>query len=544
MKRAFILFVFIFLFIGICLEPVRADEADLTAQTESGKARGYMSDDGLTMVWKGIPFAAPPVGDLRFRAPVPAPEWGGVLDALEYGSVCMQVPAKNGMSEDCLYLNVFKPAKSGVFPVMVWIHGGGYVMGSGGSGNVGLGYDGSNLAAAGDVVVVSFNYRLGPFGFLADPGLREEDENSSAGNYGSLDQVRAIEWVHDNIRSFGGDPDNVTIFGESAGGWSVCTMLATPLNRGRIHGAILESGGCGKSESLEKGYERARAIYKRIGCKEGDLECLRAAPASKFMKGGLITFYNEGMLYAPHHDGYLLDDAPLQAIRDGKHNKVPFIAGYNRDEFDKALYFRKKLWYTPPWDYARRAGINLGLTEAEKEELAALYPLEDYDGKPRYAYGKMVTDSSLACPTYLGLEAAARYQDKVFLYRFDYDDYRFGRRIGAFHGFEVPLVFGNLPTEGKMRLYDESNIEGARELSRVIQAYWTNFAKSHDPNGEGLPEWPKFDRDNPQRITLDTTIAAEPAGMEEKCSFWDGYNDSGRAGVEMTLGRNQARYKH
>jgi para-nitrobenzyl esterase len=235
----------------VCSEPV---------MTVSGPVRGKDDPGSYTCVWKGIPFAAPPVGELRWQAPQPAPAWEGVRDAYEYGSPCMQVPASDHMSEDCLYLNIWRPRKSGVFPVMLWIHGGGYIMGSGDI------YVGTSLAEFGDVVVVTTNYRLHAFGFLAHPSFREEDPNHSTGSYGSLDQVAAIKWVHDNIAAFGGDPGNVTIFGESAGGWSICTMLATPLNRGMIHRAILESGSCKKSKDIEEGYVQTRSIAKRVGC--------------------------------------------------------------------------------------------------------------------------------------------------------------------------------------------------------------------------------------------------------------------------------------
>ena len=237
-----------------CTEPVK---------TGSGFVRGVKSQDTATCSWKGIPYAAPPVGELRFRAPQPAPAWSGVREAFGPGPQCMQVlargDARKNMSEDCLYLNVWRPQKSGVFPVMVWIHGGGYIMGSGGQGATGMTFDGSRLAEFGDVIVVTINYRLHAFGFLADPALRDEDPNHSTGNYGSLDQVAAIRWVHDNIAQFAGDPEKVTIFGESAGGWSICTMLATPLNQGMFQRAILESGGCTKSEDLDQGYERVSA---------------------------------------------------------------------------------------------------------------------------------------------------------------------------------------------------------------------------------------------------------------------------------------------
>ena len=523
-------FVTIFMLAGaawsedICMEPVK---------TASGLVQGKEGQDTKTCSWKGIPYAAPPVGELRFRAPQPAPAWSGVREAYGYGPQCMQVlargEARKNMSEDCLYLNVWRPQESGVFPVMVWIHGGGYIMGSGGKGATGFSFDGSRLAEFGDVIVVTINYRLHAFGFLADPALRDEDPNHSTGNYGSLDQAAAIRWVHDNIAQFAGDPEKVTIFGESAGGWSICTMLATPLNQGMFQRAILESGGCTKSEDLEKGYERAKAIAKRVGCAPSDLSCLRHAPAEKFL-GSLADLYREGMAYAPHHDGYLLSGTPLSMIRQGHYNAVPFLAGSNRNEVDAVLFFRPQLWRALPFQYQRRAQRNLALSDDETHQLAELYPLNQFGNKPRKAFGRIYTDAGLACPTFLGLASAAERQPDTFLYRFDYDETKYGKHIGALHSLEVDLVFNTV--EGN-KLYTP-NPASARELSRIMQGYWTNFAKTGDPNGPGLPFWPKFDPEKQLRQVLDTEIKTEPAEMQERCSFWDDYSKR-HLGFEETL---------
>jgi len=236
---------------GLCSEPV---------ETESGRVSGFDDDDTDTCVWLGVPYAAPPVGDLRWRAPRQASAGEEVLEATAYGDKCMQKAEINEMinpspeeiySEDCLYLNIWRPTKSGIFPVMVWIHGGGYQSGTGTSRLI----QGDRLAEAGEVVVVTINYRVNVFGFFTHPALREEDPDDSVGNYGSLDQVAAIRWVSDNVEGFGGDPGNVTIFGQSAGGRSICSLIATPLTQGLFHKAILESGGCQTSKSLEHGYE-------------------------------------------------------------------------------------------------------------------------------------------------------------------------------------------------------------------------------------------------------------------------------------------------
>jgi len=514
-----------------CREPV---------ETVSGLVRGAYDEDTGACSWTGIPYAAAPVGELRWKAPQPAPRWDGVRSAVGFGPRCMQKglmeavnadPSKE-MSEDCLYLNVWSPAKSGTFPVMLWIHGGGY---TGGTGNSEM-YFGDRLARDGDVVVVTFNYRLNIFGFLAHPKLREEDPDGSTGSYGSLDQVAAIEWVRENIEGFKGDPDRITIFGESAGGWSVCTMLATPLNRGKLYAAILESGGCEASESLEEGYARAKEAAEKIGCQYDDLECLRQAPAEKVLRA------TEGQLggfgWFPHHDGHLLTDSPLNMITAGDYNRVPFIAGFNRNEADALAAFFPKIRFATKKNYRKAVRHRLGLSEDEAERLVGLYPLSDYNGKVKNAFGQMFTHAALACPTYTGLQEAAKHQEDTWLYRFDYDDMRFGRLIGALHAMEIPFVFDSLDRPPTGMLYGPRNIDQARELAEVMQGVWTGFARHGNPNGEGLPPWPGFSPQAPELIVFDTVIRTERADMKDKCEFWLEYNKQ-HSPLYQTLGRKE-----
>jgi len=250
--------LFVISLIAVLASVASAAAGDLCSEpvpTQSGLVQGHSIADTATCAWLGVPYVAPPVGELRWKAPQPMPAWTGVREAVSYGDRCMQKPwlgikkahHEKGMSEDCLYLNIWAPQKSGKFPVMFWIHGGGFNFGSG------SGYPGDRLAAFGDVLVVTINYRLSVFGFLASPELRGEDPNASTGSYGSLDQVAALRWVHDNIAKFGGDPGNVTIFGESAGGWAICHLLASPLAAGLFQRAILESGNCFASAGFNAG---------------------------------------------------------------------------------------------------------------------------------------------------------------------------------------------------------------------------------------------------------------------------------------------------
>jgi len=499
-----------------CSEPV---------PTQAGLVQGRTSADSAACAWLGIPYAAPPIGELRWKAPQPAMAWTGAREASAFSDRCLQKAWSGvkkardleGMSEDCLYLNIWRPQKSGRFPVMVWIHGGGFVIGSG------QGYPGDRLAEFGEVVVVTLNYRLNVFGYLASPALLAEDPHASTGNYGSLDQVAALRWIHDNIAKFGGDPGNVTIFGESAGGWAVCHLLASPLAAGLFQRAILESGNCFASADLATGYSQGQKIASRVGCAPEDLNCLRSLPAKKILNQGVPSILTDGFRFKAHHDGYFLHDTPLATIRSGKFNPVPFLAGSNRDEVDFMVTFMPALAHASPKHYGARIQRNLSLSDQETQALLQLYPLNQYDNRPKKAYGKILTEGELGCFTYLGLAAAAAHQPETYYYRFDYDDMKYGRRIGALHAMEIPFVFNNLDREGFQALYNQKNLLPARELSRIIMSYWTNFARTGDPNGPGLPEWPRFTLDSPQVQILDITVRTETADLAPRCEFWEGY---------------------
>jgi para-nitrobenzyl esterase len=501
------------------------DRCEEPVQTESGLVSGLNNTENDTCSWLGVPYAAPPVDDLRWKSPQPAPEWPGVREANKFGDRCMQGGLMellnndkiSGVSEDCLYLNVWRPKKEGKLPVMIWIHGGAYYGGSGDSPM----YWGDRLAEAGDLVVVTINYRLSVFGFFAHPDLRKEDPNDATGGQGSLDQVAAINWVHQNIENFGGDPENVTIFGESAGGWSVCTMLATPLNKGKFSRAIIESGGCEISQSLEKGYDQSRGIAELLGCSPDDLQCLRAVPAEKLIKKGVGSMIKR-IVFMPHHDGYLLTDTPLAMIRAGNYNKVPLMAGSNRHEADALTMFEPKIYNARPSQYGKPRNRYVEVTDEENQRLVELYPLSEYD-KPRNAYGAMLTDSILGCPTYLGTASAAQHQEDVYYYRFDYDDFTGGGLVGAVHAMEIVFIFDTFDRRPINLLYNQKNTEEAKPLTRIIQGYWVNFAKTGDPNGAGLPEWPRFDLESQKVQALDLNTRTETAKVSDKCAFWDEY---------------------
>jgi len=504
-----------------CTEPV---------ETESGLVRGTGDTETATCSWLGIPYAAPPVDELRWAAPQPHPFWSGIREATEYGAICMQkggiitdflnaVPDRE-VSEDCLFLNIWRPAKSGKFPVMVWLHGGGYTTGTGNSEL----YKGDRLARDGEVVVVTINYRLNVFGYFAHPALRDEDPNGSTGSYGSLDQVAAIRWVHENIEGFGGAPKNITVFGQSAGGRSVCTMVATPLTRGMFHRAILESGGCETSAPLEKGYKQARQIAASLDCDYNDINCLREVPAETLLEKGSQGMLEAGLVMVPHHDGYLLTDYPLAMIRSGNFNRVPFMGGYTKDEYRIAVLLMPRVFFGRPSKYEKILARSLGLPDEEAMRLAGLYPLSKYDNKPRDAYGQIIVDSFHGCPTTTGLSAAAERNPDVYLYRFDYDGMRLGGLIGTFHAMEIPFIFNSLDRNPVDFMYNKKNMEEAKALSRIIQGYWVNFAKTGDPNGPDLPHWPRLNAEEKKFQVLDVNTRTNVLDTADQCSFWEDYS--------------------
>jgi para-nitrobenzyl esterase len=501
-----------------CAEPVK---------TGSGLVRGEAESGSATCVWRGVPYAAPPVGELRWKAPQPV-SWSGVREAVEFGDRCMQGNGMMGgggapdagMSEDCLYLNIWRPQGSGPFPVMFWVHGGGYYTGSGGDPQ----YWGDRLAQAGQVMVVTINYRLALFGFMAHPALREEDPNRSTGGYGTLDQAAALKWVRENIGGFGGDPDNITIFGQSAGGASICSLVATPRAKGLFRRAIIQSGLCELSRGLDDGYAQARGFMKEFGCAEDDIACMRRVPAATINKkaaGSLLT----GFIYMPCHDGYVLTDTPLKMIEAGNYNHADLMAGTVLDEFGKAVKIKPSYRHTPPGQYERRLVKSFGFTDAQAKRLAELYPLAEFGGRPVEAMGRMLgADAVMQCPTYRGLTAAAPAGQRAWLYRFDYHGMKYGKYLGSYHTAELPFLFDSFDRAGVQGFYKGRDLTAERELTRIMQAYWTNFARTGDPNGAGLPVWPAFTIANEQLQVLDTAgVKGAPAGIEARCGFWKDY---------------------
>ena len=494
--------------------------ADMTTQVETlnGAIVGAYADDGAVRVYKGIPYAAPPVGDLRWRAPAPHRKWQGVREARAFGTPCWQ-PHITGIysrgpvarSEDCLYLNVWTAAEPGEhLPVMVWIHGGGFEIGHGHL----EWYEGSDTAKDG-LVLVSMNYRLGPFGFFAHPWLQGEGAN---GNQGLLDQVAALEWVQDNIAAFGGDPDNVTIFGESAGSASVCYLQAAPKARGLFHKAIGESAGCfaphatldeDSPTGAPSGYKMGEAMVDTLGA--GSLDALRAMEAESLF-AALQSSEWAAPYPAVYVDGTLFPEQMHALHHAGKGSRVPVLVGANADE-ESALFGEYP-------DVSREALVKQLREEWQEqgEALIAAYASE-IEENPRRARDKVLSHRVFAWEARTWAESARRAGKSAYLYHFTHvpELPEYGRSLGAFHAAEIPFVFNNLERT------DWTLTEDDREVARLLSAYWRNFARSGDPNGEGLPRWPAFGCEHGEAIELSARPRVIRQHLKDKLDVIDAF---------------------
>jgi len=491
--------------------------------TEKGCVRGEPL--GTVKIFRGIPYAAPPVGNLRWKAPQEHPSWDGVRDATQFGKSCPQLPGtifryQLDTDEDCLSLNIWTPkiGPNAKLPVMVWIHGGGLVQGSSSQKvNDRLTYDGRFFAEKFGVVVVTINYRLAQLGLLAHPALSAEDtEHNVSGNYGLLDQIFALRWVQKNIQNFGGDPQNVTIFGESAGGKSVCALLASPLAAGLFQRAIIQSGGC--PSNLRKlrdsaGRESAEAqgdrFARAIGCAEASnvLACLRSKTAQEILNTlpGEASILSTAEKWDFIVDGYVLPQSPGHALEAGNFNIVPVIAGTTGNE---ASIFTVSLGIQTVEQYeAYVRSIFRGLAD----QVLALYPASAFPS-PKAALDALISDVSFVCPTRRFVRDISKYQPKTFLYHFTYVT-RVGAQLGlgAFHGSEIPFVFGNAVNA----------TPAERALSDAMMRYWGNFAKTGDPNDGTLPTWPAYTLAEDPHLQLDVPIKADRELHKRYCDFFD-----------------------
>jgi len=469
--------------------------ASIAIRIDQGVLNGETEDD--VQVFRGIPFAAPPVGDLRWRAPQPAPGWAKPRDATAFGPICSQnehitmFMPKLPQSEDCLTLNVWSPntTSAAKLPVMVWIYGGGFLNG----GSAAPIYDGTDLAKHG-VVIVSFNYRLGELGFFAHPAVLGENKDEATGNFGLLDQIAALKWVQKNIAAFGGDPSNVTIFGESAGGMSVNDLIASPMARGLFAKAISESGlGLNTVPTLAEAQKSSTEFATQMGVNGSDataLAKLRALKVEDILKnqGSLAT---EGHV-APFIDGKLIPSDVSMLFARGEIAKVPYIAGSNSNEASLAPALGSDL----------QKGLSVFGDQLPK--VRAIYeangPLTDAEFA-RQVFGDGLFTS--AAQALAGFAAKAGEPARVYHFAYVADHYK-GKMVGVGHGGEIAFVFG-LRGLGFI-----GNFASDKDRSVVAQtqAYWTNFAKIGDPNGPGLPEWPAFSTASQNTLVIDDTTKA------------------------------------
>ncbi|MCX6302433.1 MAG: carboxylesterase family protein [Bacteroidia bacterium] len=477
-----------------------------SVRIESGLISGKTGGDGAVQIFMGVPFAAPPVEELRWKAPQPVESWQGVRKCDVPPPSAIQNPPNPFMmwtkefmapleplSEDCLYLNIWTAAQTSAEkrPVMVWIHGGAF---TGGSGTVPL-YDGEEMAKKG-VVFITINYRLGIFGFFAHPELSAESPNKVSGNYGILDQIEALRWISKNIEAFGGDPGNVTIAGQSAGAFSVNALVVSPLAKGLFHRAIAQSGGMfPRGESLVFGLKDAEEAGVRFCEKMGisSITDLRSKPAQELQKAGARS-------------GLVIDGVVIPQVTEtfdaGKQNDVPLITGWNADD---GFSFG-----SPPKQDVYKA--NAIKTYGEKaEEYLKLFPAGN-DEELKQSQ-KLQSQLFFGWQNYFwALTQSSKGQSKSYLYYFKHIPPG-EPNYGAFHSSEFGYALKTL------KLWNRPFVKWDYDLSEMMSSYWVNFARNGDPNGEGLPEWPSFSQENRKVIEFGEEVKAVPLPYSDQLEF-------------------------
>jgi para-nitrobenzyl esterase len=498
------------------------DPMPYAALTEQGWVEGFQTSAG-SVAYLGLPFAMPPIGDLRWQPPKPIEAWLTVVrQAASFAPPCPQVDS-NGTafgSEDCLYLNVWTPisaTESSKLPVMVFMHGGGNIQGSASiEHNSILMYDGQRLAERGQVVVVTIQYRLGALGFLAHSSLVAESQEGLTGNYGLLDQIAALGWVQRNIAAFGGDPQRTLLFGESAGALDTCMLLTSPLAKGLFSRALMQSGGCNAKSAAER-LKEGHVFAAKAGCARArkPADCLRKLDAATLVAAvdgsavspmGLVT-----PAFGPTVDGYVLPADPLTTIEQGQHHPVPFVIGANADEtsaFGVPLTLSK----------AQYQATIRSLFGALADQVLAQYPVSAYES-PRKALIAVTTDSQFVCPARRIAQTVAKHQTAP-VYRYFYRhalNNRAGQLNGAAHGAELLFVFQHLSESPDYQpTADDLRLEAA------ILGYWTRFAATGDPNGGNAVVWPIYSVDVDPYLDLATPVQAAAGVRTQQCDFWQG----------------------
>jgi para-nitrobenzyl esterase len=502
--------------------PVAPSTDPLVVATDKGLVKGTHAGSGLAFL--GIPFAKPPVGALRFMPPEPTACWSDVRDATQFGNICAQFNVNTQTvagQEDCLFVNVWTPAlpspSSKPLPVLFWLYGGDDMFG--GSSDPEL--NGQTLANAQNAVVVSFNYRVGALGFLAHPALAAANPQHTTGNYGLLDAILALQWVQDNIASFGGDKSRVLLFGQSAGAINTCALFASPLTHGLFSSVLMESGNCA-AEGLPYRYPRGAAVATTVNCElaRDVAACLQSAPVSAILPIGAVTFVGsfltqvvsasfdpahlQDLPFAPTVDGYVLEATPAATIQAGKHNHVPLAIGTNARE--AGFLPSGVAAQIPVASCAAYAALFTALLPGIALPLLKAYPCDLLDPLAGYKQASAVlADAFVTCPSRRALRAAAATQtEPVYRYQFTHGF--------AQHGAELPYVWGTFAT---------APTPAESLLSHEIQAYWTNLAASGNPNGAGLPIWKAYVPSLDNALQLETPIGEMSAIETAGCDFFD-----------------------
>lgn len=497
-------------------------QGSLVVPTVYGSVSGLDTESMNVKAFRGIPYAKPPVGDLRWRPPEPPNSWQRTKLANKFGLPCWQSHSENAFvwsrgiferSEDCLYLNVWTDSSSSSpKPVMVWFHGGSHT-GGWGHGEV---FDGTRLAELG-VVIVTINYRLGPWGFLAHPLLAEESDQNSSGNYGLLDKIASLKWVKDNIENFGGDPQNVTIFGQSAGSMSVCTLMASPLSKGLFHKAIGQSAAClNPFDTDAKGFERGIDLIEQT--KANTLKDLRALSNQQLINATTSSskWRNQSKITI---DGWVLPEPPLQTFLNGKQAEVPLLVGSMANEGHLLFPVDENLTDNQLENY-----LNHEYGKQFSREFKHLYKT-DLNKSPGLAKREINTDHFMAYSMRLWAQFNYEKRQPTFLYFMqhippafqiylaeepDLDLPEGPRSAGAYHSGDLAFVFNNV---GKIGLDWQ---KADYDLASAISRYWTNFAKSGDPNGSQLTNWPTYNTTNHNTLVFDTPIVTVQGVRKEK----------------------------
>jgi para-nitrobenzyl esterase len=488
------------------------------ATTNAGRLRGLDRDRHLAFL--GVPFAGAPVRERRFLPPAPPDSWTGVRDATRPSNAAPQDPlvgpgfrATQPESEDCLYLNVYTPAlDGGRRPVLFWIHGGGFSHGAATQPY----YDGGPLVEHGDVVVVTTNYRLGALGYLY-LGAHGGEEWGAAANAGQLDQVAALRWVRDNISEFGGDPDNVTVFGQSAGSFAVSALLAMPAAHGLFHRAIAQSGTANRLHSTASAPSVTQAFLDRVGIPDGDHDALVAAEVAD-----IVGAQGTRMTIAPVVDGDAIPVPPLAAVRDGAASDIPLLIGTTRDEHK--LYVAPRREPIDDTELVRQVAAQLPRRAADRAaEVVDVYR------RSRQARGiacgnhdiadAVATASRFRIPAIRLAEAQQRHQANTFMYQFDWGSPARGGTLGACHGIDIPFVFGSIGRTGDDRMSGSG--DDALALSAKVMGAWTAFARHGDPSSPGVGDWPAFDPVERNTMIFDRDCRVEAAPFDEERSIWE-----------------------